>query len=152
MDRRASASHAAVILAVLLACIASASEMRPLSPCENAREWRRSDGWTTSVRCSAERDEVESAAIHEPGLRGPARLLFGLPLDLNRADARALEVLPGIGPARAQAIVAARGAGRFRSVHELKAIPGIGPVTVSRLEGWVQVEPGSNTPESEELR
>ena len=42
-----------------------------------------------------------------PG-RGAARLLWGMPLDLNVEDERAIEALPGIGPGRARAIVAKR--------------------------------------------
>jgi len=72
-------------------------------------------------------------------LDAPARLLFGEPLDLNRASAADLEVLPGIGPARAAAIVAERERGDFESVNDLRAVPGIGPRTVAGLAGWVAV-------------
>ncbi|RIL07121.1 MAG: DNA-binding protein [Proteobacteria bacterium] len=68
-----------------------------------------------------------------PPLAGAAGLLFGIPLDVNRADARALEALPGIGPTRADAIVRARDAAPFCRVEELTRVAGLGPVTVARL-------------------
>jgi competence ComEA-like helix-hairpin-helix protein len=73
------------------------------------------------------------------GLDAPARLLFGEPLDLNRASAADLEVLPGIGPARAGAIVAERERRAFESVDDLRAVSGVGPRTVAGLAGWVTV-------------
>ena len=66
-------------------------------------------------------------------------LLFGEPLDLNRASAESLEVLPGVGPARARAIVAERERRRFRRVEDLDAVHGIGPGTLEKLNGWVRV-------------
>ena len=57
----------------------------------------------------------------------------------NRADARALEVLPGIGPARAAAIVAERARAPFRSVDELTRVAGIGPVTLERVAPWLEI-------------
>jgi competence protein ComEA len=68
---------------------------------------------------------------------GAARLLFGLPLDLNRADAAALEALPGIGPGRAEAIVRARRAAPFCGVAELDRVPGLGAATRARLAPFV---------------
>jgi competence protein ComEA len=65
--------------------------------------------------------------------------LFGLTLDLNRADAKALEVLPRIGPSRAAAIVRAREEAEFASVAELARVSGIGPKTIAALSGWVDV-------------
>ena len=46
-------------------------------------------------------------------LRGPARLLFGLAVDPNRADLATLEALPGIGPSRAAALARRGKAGPF---------------------------------------
>jgi competence protein ComEA len=107
---------------------------RPPPACEAPRESAARDGHTTEVRCDG----------RGPPVRGPARLLFGLRLDPNRADARALEALPGIGPARAAAIVAERERTPFREVADLRRVPGIGPVTLRRIEPWLEIaEPGS---------
>jgi hypothetical protein len=73
-----------------------------------------------------------------PPRAGAARLLWGLPLDLNREDERTLEVLPGIGPTRARAIRAAR---PFCRVSDLRRVRGIGPVTLSRLAARLSVSP-----------
>jgi competence protein ComEA len=55
-------------------------------------------------------------------------------VDLNRASAKDLEALPGIGPAKAGAIVAFRdSAGPFRHVEDLKRVPGISAALLGRL-------------------
>jgi competence protein ComEA len=62
------------------------------------------------------------------------------PVDLNLADASALDALPGVGPARARAIIEYRQAnGPFHAVQELSRVPGIGPAALARLQGRVQV-------------
>lgn len=73
-----------------------------------------------------------------PGvIRGPAT---GARLDLNQADARALDDLPGIGPVLAGRIVAERARrGRFERVEDLLAVPGIGPKLFARLRLRVEV-------------
>lgn len=54
-------------------------------------------------------------------------------LDLNTADAKALESLDGVGPAKAAAIVEFRAKnGPFKSVDELQKVPGIGEATVKK--------------------
>jgi len=60
-------------------------------------------------------------------VRGPARRLFGLGLDANATDASTLETLPGIGPARARALVEARLERRFCRARDLERAEGIGP-------------------------
>jgi competence protein ComEA len=68
----------------------------------------------------------------------PGVLLDGR-IDLNAASATELETLPGIGPARAQAIIAEREARPFRVPGDLRRVPGIGEATFQRLAPLVAV-------------
>lgn len=61
-------------------------------------------------------------------------------IDLNAADAAALESLPGIGPVLAERIIAWRtDHGRFSSVAELAEVSGIGPSLLGNLQDLVRV-------------
>lgn len=61
-------------------------------------------------------------------------------IDLNGADAAALEALPGIGPALAARIIAWREEhGRFTSVDDLLAVAGIGEKVLAALRDQVRV-------------
>jgi competence protein ComEA len=71
-------------------------------------------------------------------LQGPARLLYGLRLDPNRAPASDLEALPQVGPARAQALLQARAGRPFCSPSDLERVPGIGPSRRKALESWLE--------------
>lgn len=60
-------------------------------------------------------------------------------IDLNTADQAALETLPRIGPALAERIIAWREEnGRFRSVDDLLAVPGIGEKLLAGLRDGVR--------------
>ena len=55
-------------------------------------------------------------------------------IDPQTADARSLESLPGVGPAIARRIVAARARGiTFRRPEDLLRVRGIGPATLRRM-------------------
>jgi len=61
------------------------------------------------------------------------------PLDINRADAPALQALPGVGPALARRIVAYREShGPFRTPEDLLRVSGIGAQRYARLRGLVR--------------
>ncbi len=69
------------------------------------------------------------------------------PIDLNRATAEELETLPGIGAAKAAAIVEAREAqGGFGSFEELEAVRGVGPALMAKLRPLVVVGPAAKAP------
>lgn len=62
-------------------------------------------------------------------------------IDPNRADEVQLDRLPGVGPSTAEAIVRAREAGAvFRRPGDLTLVRGIGPATVERLEGLLDLD------------
>jgi competence ComEA-like helix-hairpin-helix protein len=62
------------------------------------------------------------------------------PLDLNHAGAGELVMLPGVGPALAARIVAAREAGGlFESVDDLRRVRGLGRATIERLRPVVRI-------------
>lgn len=68
------------------------------------------------------------------GAGPPARL------NLNSASVSELDGLPGIGPARAAAILQEREQrGPFTSVEELSCVPGLGPSAIARLRDRVMV-------------
>ena len=61
-------------------------------------------------------------------------------LNLNSASVSELDGLPGIGPARAAAILQEREArGPFASVEALSRVPGLGPAAIARLRDRVVV-------------
>lgn len=57
-------------------------------------------------------------------------------VNINTATQEQLESLPGIGPKKAQAIIAGR---PYNSVDELDRVPGIGPKILAQLKPEVTV-------------
>ncbi|HKU44603.1 MAG TPA: helix-hairpin-helix domain-containing protein [Polyangiales bacterium] len=61
----------------------------------------------------------------------------GQRLDLNRASAEELTLVPGIGPKLAQRIVEERARrGAFTALEQLRAVRGLGPKTLQRIAGF----------------
>jgi len=71
--------------------------------------------------------------------RGAAALLLGHPIDLSDATAAELEALPGIGPGRARRIAAHA---PYRSLADLRRVPGLGTKRIAALAGWARAGPG----------
>ncbi len=122
-------ARAAVCLGVLLTALALPRIPSARLVC-TPREIAASGGRTTGVSCCG-------GPADAAGIQGPARLLFRLPIDPNAADAGTLELLPGIGPARAAALVRARGERPFRSLDDLDRVSGIGARRRALLAPWI---------------
>ena len=88
--------------------------------------------------------DAPSAPPPRPSVSGPAvrALRSGGRLDINRASAQELELLPGIGPRLAERIVAdRREQGAYTEIEALGRVRGIGERTLARLEPLLEVGP-----------
>lgn len=62
-------------------------------------------------------------------------------ININKADIQGLTSLPGIGPAKAEAIISYREEnGGFKSVQDLMEVTGIGQKTFEKLETYITVK------------
>jgi len=88
------------------------------------------------VYVPVEGEDVPPTQRPSPGSAGADRA--GLPIDVNAAAATELELLPGIGPATATAIITERERhGPFLDVDDLDRVPGIGPAKLDALRDLV---------------
>jgi competence protein ComEA len=83
---------------------------------------------------------VRGAQAQDPPARAAVPVARPAVVNINTAQAAELLLLPGIGPARAQAILEyRRSQGAFLSVDELARVPGIGPRSLERLRPFCAV-------------
>ena len=95
---------------------------------------------------AASPQELRDADVSEPAKDAKPKEIEPEKVDLRTASLSELCSLPGIGTARAKAIVDLRERRPIRSVRDLRRVHGIGPTTVRRLAPLVMV---SKTRESE---
>ncbi|MGD8318196.1 MAG: ComEA family DNA-binding protein [Myxococcales bacterium] len=84
-----------------------------------------------------------SAMAVEPGARpldqGPPTEEQDSRININEASVDQLVRLPGIGPSRAEAIIAEREKRRFRRIEDILRVPGIGRKTFGRIRHSIRV-------------
>lgn len=83
------------------------------------------------ARDDPERETLAVAAAPAPRVEEP----LGRKLDINTASESELKNLPGVGPAIAKSIIAAR---EFKSADELRKVPGIGRKRYEKLRPYFQ--------------
>lgn len=98
-------------------------------------------GLLTGALLGAPRSGRITPRLEEAPAHGAERLLHGLRIDPGREPAEVLEVLPGIGPSLAEAIVTAREQRPFCSLEDLLRVPGIGRATLQRIRRQLEIGP-----------
>ncbi|MEL6760339.1 MAG: helix-hairpin-helix domain-containing protein [Myxococcota bacterium] len=158
-----SIARGALVIAIIVVMATAALQVTALLPGRSSPPPPRCcvspievvDGHGTRISCLGDRelaaclglsagDRVElkdsRCVVHAGEMSAGLRLLLGLKLDLNRVQADDLELLDGIGPRLATAIVSDRErVGAFRRVDELQRVKGIGPRLLERLQPFLTV-------------
>lgn len=85
---------------------------------------------------------VAPFAANAEKARQNKNFIIPLPVNVNQASAEVLDrVMDGVGPAKAQAIIAYREAnGPFKSIDDLGNVKGIGAGTLERNRGRITVD------------
>lgn len=110
-------------------------------------EITRSDAAVIAVLCAILIAGVAVGYVGDGARRRPAEHLLAkrqqlYHIDINSAEQAELELLPGIGPARANKIIAYREEyGPFASVAALKNVKGISEAVVAKLAPFAQARP-----------
>jgi hypothetical protein len=134
MEQRQALAGFALSGALFVLALPSPSSEPKL--CRHPIEASAIEQHTVAVRC-------QTPQAHGREIRGPARRLFGLSIELNCAGARTLETLEGIGSVRAGRIVEERAGQPFERVDDLLRVHGIGPKTLENLRLVVAANPQS---------
>jgi competence protein ComEA len=61
-------------------------------------------------------------------------------INVNDADQKELQKLPGIGPKLSQRIIDTREKAAFKSIDDLRRVPGIGPKTLEKIRPYVTID------------
>ena len=136
LERRSVGALGVIVVGLSLAALAQRVPLAA-APHPRAHVIRASPG-------EASQPAEEPRAPWAPSSDALRSLRDGARLDLNRASADDLELLPGVGPALARRIVAERERrGGFRSVDDVTGVKGIGPRTLARLQPLLRVDAGA---------
>ena len=90
--------------------------------------------------CTLQAEQVSAAGEGVgPAEQGPPSAEQDARININEAGPEELVQLPGIGPSRAQAIIAEREKRRFRRIEDIIRVPGIGRKTFGRIRTSIRV-------------
>lgn len=116
---------------------------------ERLRPWVEVKGEVQPTKASATKKQalivrVDGPAkppVSAPANNAPAKSgnLAG-PIDINTASLEELQKLPKVGLKRAQQIIDARSKGPFRTLDDLRRIPGFGAKTLESLRPWIMLD------------
>ena len=83
-----------------------------------------------------------TAQVQIKDMDSKTRIVLGIPLDVNTATKKDLELLPFIGPKHAERIVQWREKnGNFENIWNLRQVKGIGRQTIEKLLPFLAVKP-----------
>jgi competence protein ComEA len=123
---------------------ASINLARPLADGEQIAIPTEDEYSKTTAGASTQSGSGASEGVVSPGgasAENPGAPSAGTVVNINTADAAALDALPGVGPSTAAKIVADREAnGPFATPDDLGRVSGIGPKKLEALKDYIRVQ------------
>lgn len=118
---------------------------QPKRPMEHKYSWAQEDGsnhWLIIDPPIDTSSQHGQGGLHDPKkIPAELALFFNQPLPLRTCRQEDLEMLPGIGPRKAAAIITRRQKkGHLTVPEDLLDVPGIGPATLQRILPLVSFE------------
>lgn len=92
---------------------------------------------------STHASSARSSAPHTASVHAPSSDVADGVVNIQTATAEQLQLLPGIGPSKAEAIVSYRQAHPFQRVEDILRVRGIGRATFRRLRPMITVSGGT---------
>jgi len=138
MQKTAMTLFFAVVTVVLLAALLLAI----LPPETDAGGWRSVNGEMRDWLDGGDAEPAQSGGNGEPPAEQAETIEETVPavVNINTATAEELDRLPGIGPAKARAIIEYRETyGRFETPEQLMEVKGIGQKTFERLKDMIEL-------------
>ncbi len=120
-----------------LAQFPNADELKAKAAAASAQATQEGQKAQTAAAAKADGGKADASAASEKAKATMAEVKQKALTNLNTASAADLAKLPGIGAARAQAIIAAR---PYASVEDLKKVKGIKEGVIAKLKGLVSVQ------------
>lgn len=112
----------------------------PLRSSGSPAPWRLDAPLSTESRPGTNHSRAQTYKAGDEPLTKNGKVLTGK-LNINTATEDQLRMLPGIGPAKAQRVLAYRKKyGKFKRVRDLRRVKGFGYKTVKKLSGHLTVE------------
>ena len=150
LEGQACKDKQTLVLFLLGCCLVATPFLsHPTSPIEQGYTWiqePQSESWqvTSTIRTQHSLDTTGEQWRDLPSLEKippELALFFNQPLSLRTCRQQDLEMLPGVGPRIASAIIATRQKfGGLTSPEDLLAVPGIGPSALQRFFPLISFE------------
>jgi competence protein ComEA len=109
---------------------------------ERMRPWVEIRGGTAMTPVVGKKQARPAAGSSQQAAPAPPAkvALLTEPIPINTASLEELQKLPGVGLKKAQQIIAERERAPFRTLEDLRRVPGFGPKTLETLRPWIMLE------------
>ena len=107
---------------------------------EESQKISKSELQISNQNSNVQAEQVQTTATPQQSTNTTAAKPVSGKININTATSAELDTLPGIGPAKAKAIIDYRNSkGGFKSINELDNVSGIGKATIDKFRDQITI-------------